>query len=139
MTILGIVMGNKRYRYTTFICKKEDGRDLWVNTINLLYPPYFGAITKPRHGIFTSHNITIDLNDVCGASFLYSNYLIGRRNNYVGFPGETYTEITRAIQPYNVIAKPLGVKSIQNDPAYAVWANGTRMRVYGLCKRGDGK
>lgn len=136
LTILGIVMGNKRYRYTLFICRKKDGRNTYVNTIDLLYPPYFGAITKPRHGLLTSHNITLELNEVGGGSFLYSNYFVGRRNNYIGFPGETYTEIKRAILAYNP-ASFLGVVSINVDPTCAVWANGTRFRLYGLCKGGE--
>ena len=136
LTILGIVMGNKRYRYTSFICRKKDGRNTYVNTIDLLYPPYFGVATKPRHGLLTSHNITFELNNVVGGSFLYSNYFTGRRNNYVGMPGEAYTEIKRTIQPYSP-TEFFGVTGIDVDPTYAVWANGTRFRLYGLCKGGE--
>lgn len=138
LTILGVVMGAKRYRYIAFVCRKKDGKDIWVNTIGLLYPPYFGVITKPRHGLLTSHNITLELNNVVGGSFLYSNYFAGRRNNYVGLPGETYTEIKREIQPYN-LAEVLGVTGINVDPSNAVWANGTRIRLYGLCKGDENK
>ena len=136
LTILGVVMGAKRYRYIAFVCRKKDGKDIRVNTIDLLYPPYFGAITKPRHGLLTSHNITLELNNVVGGSFLYSNYFAGRRNNYVGLPGEAYTEIKRVIQPYEP-AEFLGVTGISVDPSSAVWANGTRFRLYGLCRGGD--
>lgn len=135
LTIIGIIMGNRRYRYIAFTTRKEGGRDVWVNTNNLLYPPYFGVLTKPRHGLFTAHHIILDLNEVGGGSFLYSNYFTGRRNNYVGFPGETYTEIKREIQPYNP-ASFLGVVGVNVDPSCAVWANGTRFRLYGLCKGG---
>lgn len=135
LTILGVVMGTKRYRYITFFCRKKDGKDVWVNTIDLLYPPYFGVLTKPRHGLLASHNITLELNNAVGGSFLYSNHFTGRRNNYVGMPGEAYTEIKRAIQPYNP-AEFLGVTGISVDPSCAVWANGTRFRLYGLCKGG---
>ncbi|OUP45785.1 hypothetical protein [Pseudoflavonifractor sp. An187] len=138
LTILGVVMGARRYRYITFFCRKKDGKDVWVNTINLLYPPYFGVVTKPRHGLLTSHNITFELNNVVGGSFLYSNYFNGRRNNYVGMPGEEYTEIKRAIQLYSP-TEFFGVTGINVDPTYAVWANGTRFRLYGLCKGGEHK
>lgn len=138
LTILGVVMGSKRYRYIAFVCRKKDGKDIWVNTIDLLYPPYFGVLTKPRHGLLTSHNITLELNEVGGGSFLYSNYFVGRRNNYVGLPGEMYTEINGAIQPYNP-ASFLGVVGINVDQTCAVWANGTRFRLYGLCKGGENK
>ena len=136
LTILGVVMGAKRYRYIAFVCRKKDGKNIWVNTNNLLYPPYFGVLTKPRHGLFTAHHIILDLNEVGGGSFLYSNYFAGRRNNYVGFPGETYTEIKREIQPYNP-ASFLGVVGVNVDPSCAVWANGTRFRMYGLCRGGE--
>ena len=135
LTIIGIIMGNRRYRYIAFTARKEGGGDVWVNTNSLLYPPYFGVLTKPRHGLFTAHHIILDLNEVGGGSFLYSNYFTGRRNNYVGFPGETYTEIKREIQPYNP-ASFLGVVGVNVDPSCAVWANGTRFRLYGLCKGG---
>lgn len=138
LTILGFIMGHRRYRYTTFIARRAEGADVCVNTINLLYPPYFGSLTKPRHGLFTAHNVTLELNEVGGGSFLYSNYFCGRRNNYVGFPGEEYTEMKRAIQPYNP-TKFLGVVGIDVSNSYAVWANGTRFRLYGLCKGGEHK
>lgn len=138
LTIFGVIMGSKRYRYIAFISRKEGGGDVWINTNNLLYPPYFGSLTKPRHGLLTSHNITLELNEVGGGSFLYSNYFVGRRNNYIGFPGEMYTEINRAIQTYNP-ASFLGVVRINVDPTCAVWANGTRFRLYGLCKGGEHK
>ena len=138
LTIFGIIMGNRRYRYISFTSRKEGGGDVWVNTNDLLYPPYFGALTKPRHGLLTSHNITLELNEVGGGSFLYSNYFVGRRNNYIGLPGEMYTEIKRAIQPYNP-ASFLGVVRIDVDQTCAVWANGTRFRLYGICKGGENK
>lgn len=136
LTIFGVIMGSRRYRYIAFLARKEGGGDVWINSNNLLYPPYFGTLTKPRHGLLTSHNITLELNEVGGGSFLYSNYFVGRRNNYIGFPGEVYTEINRAIQTYNP-ASFLGVVGINVDPTYAVWANGTRFRLYGLCKGGE--
>lgn len=136
LTILGVVMGASRYRYIAFACRKKDGKDIWVNTADLIYPPYFGVLTKPRHGLLTSHNITLELNEVGGGSFLYSNYFVGRRNNHIVFPGEKYTEINRAIQPYNP-ASFLGVVGINVGQTYAVWANGTRFRLYGICKGGE--
>lgn len=138
LTIFGVVMGNKRYRYIAFISRRKGGGDAWINTNGLLYPPYFGVLTKPRHGLLTSHNITLELNDVGGGSFLYSNYFSGRRNSYVAFPGEEYTEIKRAVQTHEPTSF-LGVVRINVDQTCAVWANGTRFRLYGLCKGGEHK
>lgn len=135
VTLTGVIMGNKRYRYITFICKKTDGKGLIVNSLDLLYPPYFGATTKPRHGLFTNHNIELDLNDI-GASFLYSNYFAGRRNNYVGYPGETHTEMYRTVVPHKRTTFA-GITSMYCDATFAVWANGTQFRVYGLYKGGE--
>lgn len=139
LTQIGVVMGGKRYRYITFIYQKDDGREQWVNTENLLYPPYFGILTKPRHGLMASHSITADPNSICGTTFAYSNYFAGRRNNYVGFPGETHTEFYKALARYNVDVDIHGLKKIMVDPTFAVWANGSQFRVYGLYKGGEKK
>lgn len=135
VTITGILMGAKRYRYLLFSCDRVGVGQVYIPSLNLLGVPNFGAINHPKHGIYTNHNVEIDINPIYGASFLYSNWLAGRRDNYKGFPGEAYTELARFVSPYEP-NEYLGVSSVESTSMYAVWANRTSVKVYGLFKGG---
>ena len=135
-TISGFITGGYAYRHLYTDGVMEDGaKNMGIYNM-LLYVPVFGAISKPRHVLYQTFDMTVDLNGTDLIPFQIISDVYGRRAS----GGTNLFLQEEGIENTVKISKNLGygaahggykyISALRCSPGWPVYSNHSVIKVY---------